>query len=222
MHVDMWGAAPVDDTKVYVSDICRKVGDEFGFVYDLGDSWTFVCKVEAIAPREESTGRVVLLGGEMACPPEDSCGLSGMGNYYEDIAKKVWKDAKVLNAANYETCKLRKWDPYRFDLEEARQRLSDANASQASPLTNTRMEAHSMLPLGRGGGAEALGLGADLSKSGTKYVEKRTGRNSVQTQVIRDGTHKDERNAATCNVCGAPGKFLCSGCDVQRYCSVGC
>jgi hypothetical protein len=39
---------------------------------------------------------------------------------------------------------------------------------------------------------------------------------------VRDGTHKDERSAATCNVCGAPGKFLCSGCDVQRYCSTGC
>ena len=54
-------------------------GQKLLWSYDIGDNWFHVIEVEAVRPAAESSGRVEVLAGAGACPPEDSNGCGGMG-----------------------------------------------------------------------------------------------------------------------------------------------
>lgn len=139
MHAGLghFGFAPIDDSQLVVADFWRQIGDAAEFVYDLGDTFRFRIVLEEMASPEESTGRVRLVGGAMAAPPENSSGLVDK-RYYETVAKRKWKDAEVLKASNYKDSKLKKWDPHVFDVDAANKRLADAIASQGSTLEGKR------------------------------------------------------------------------------------
>lgn len=58
------------------------VGTKFDYEYDFGDGWEHEIEVEAIDAASGSAAEC--LGGENACPPEDSGGILG---YYELLRK---------------------------------------------------------------------------------------------------------------------------------------
>ena len=114
-----WGVEVRDERRVRLADVAREEGEAFVYEYDLGDSWRHQVFVEeVIAGGTDEAGRPRCLGGEMACPPEDSGGVSG---YYEMLLT-------LRDAAGDEYESTRAWvesmtggpfDPDAFDLEEA-------------------------------------------------------------------------------------------------------
>jgi hypothetical protein len=68
-----------DERRVRLADVAREEGEAFLYEYDLGDSWRHQVLVEqVIAGGADEAGRPRCLGGEMACPPEDSGGVRGL------------------------------------------------------------------------------------------------------------------------------------------------
>eukprot|EP00961_Rhodomonas_salina_P124817 1682375-Rhodomonas_salina.1 len=75
---------PAEDCKV--AQALAAPGEQLLYTYDLGDQWMHIITVEAVRPASESSGRAAVLAGAMACPPEDSMGLGGLGpsNYQKN------------------------------------------------------------------------------------------------------------------------------------------
>lgn len=67
-----------------LAQLILEEGQEFEYLYDIGDNWNHEILVERIdtVPAEEG-GLMECLGGERACPPEDIGGVSG----YEEFLK---------------------------------------------------------------------------------------------------------------------------------------
>ena len=65
----------------------HREGDITTLVYDLGDCWCHRITLESIVSEDKSDGKVEVLAGEGACPPEDSNGFEGKGNgaYFQAI-----------------------------------------------------------------------------------------------------------------------------------------
>lgn len=60
-------------------------GDSVGFMYDLGDHYDHLITLVGSSLPEDSKGKVDILDGAMACPPED-----GKGNYcYQELLDEV-------------------------------------------------------------------------------------------------------------------------------------
>jgi hypothetical protein len=89
-----------------------EAGSLFSYVYDFGDGWCHRIVVEEVLSSDDGeSARVVCLGGERACPPEDCGGVGG----YEDLLKKLgdptneeYFDAVAWVGAEF--------DPEKFDL----------------------------------------------------------------------------------------------------------
>lgn len=103
---------------VRLRDLAMQDGAVLQYRYDFGDGWDHEVTVQGI----ESVGKYpqlpVCLAGERACPPEDSGGVDG----YEDKLKVL------RNPRHREHVDIRAWfppdfDPDRFDLEQANERL---------------------------------------------------------------------------------------------------
>lgn len=79
------------------------------YEYDFGDSWMHEIKLEKILPGGGTKKYPRLLGGEMACPPED-CG--GIGGYYHLLEI-------LANPKDEEHCDMLEWlgikNPADFD-----------------------------------------------------------------------------------------------------------
>ncbi len=87
-----------------------KTGDLAGYEYDFGDGWEHELAVEASAAADADTLYPACIGGQGACPPEDSGGPGGFADLKEVIA-----------APGPEREEMRAWagedyDPTRFDL----------------------------------------------------------------------------------------------------------
>ncbi|MGL1885165.1 MAG: SEC-C metal-binding domain-containing protein [Reichenbachiella sp.] len=76
------GADPTerDSEDTFLSEIVSKVKSKFTYVYDFGDHWEHVIKLEKIQEEEEDKTYPICVDGARACPPEDCGGLWG----YED------------------------------------------------------------------------------------------------------------------------------------------
>jgi len=69
-----------DDRKVQLDDVLLRVGSNFVYTYDMGDSWEHVIVLEKRLPLDPRLEYPSCLGGERACPPEDCGGIPG---YYD-------------------------------------------------------------------------------------------------------------------------------------------
>ena len=69
-----------DEASVSLGDLVG-VGGHFAYEYDFGDGWVHDVVVEASEEVPRALDRAVCLGGERACPLEDSGGISG----YEEL-----------------------------------------------------------------------------------------------------------------------------------------
>lgn len=93
-----WETPMKDERRVALSRIIGTTGEAFVYEYDLGDSWEHQIVLEEVRPHEPLGQVAVCLGGERACPLEDS---GGVGGYYEKL--EVLKDR---NHAEYEETKV--------------------------------------------------------------------------------------------------------------------
>lgn len=82
-----WEFEVRDEGRVRIEQVMREEGEAFIYEYDLGDSWSHQVALEGIWPHEALGQAVVCLGGERACPLEDSGSVQG---YYEKL--EILKD----------------------------------------------------------------------------------------------------------------------------------
>ena len=92
------------DDEVTVDQVLRGERPKLSYVYDYGDYWHHVIKVESVREPEPGTVYPQCIGGRRAAPPED-CG--GMARYQESLRRHGDAGADV------------------FDLEELDRRLHD-------------------------------------------------------------------------------------------------
>lgn len=70
----------LDDAAVMLGQLVSHPGDRLSYTYDLGDHWHHMLSVEAIFSKSTlAGGQPRVLDGAMACPPEDTHGIPGMG-----------------------------------------------------------------------------------------------------------------------------------------------
>ena len=67
------GRLPVDEREVLLGQVLEP-GLEFKYLYDYGDSWSHVIRVEEVKLVTEPYGAAFVDAGQGTCPPEDSSG----------------------------------------------------------------------------------------------------------------------------------------------------
>jgi Plasmid pRiA4b ORF-3-like protein len=85
----------VDESHVPLGDVVPRMGTEFAYLYDFGDSWEHDLILEAILLPEKTAQYPACIGGERNTPPEDVGGIPGVGC-------TVWqrKPARVIPASS--------------------------------------------------------------------------------------------------------------------------
>ncbi|HEU4675898.1 MAG TPA: plasmid pRiA4b ORF-3 family protein [Motilibacteraceae bacterium] len=78
------GEPGVPTREVRLDELLVEPGDRLDYVYDFGDGWEHVIKLEAVLDRAADDPWVRCTGGRRAAPPED-CG--GMWGYDEALAE---------------------------------------------------------------------------------------------------------------------------------------
>jgi hypothetical protein len=109
----------IDDKEVLLKDLFTEEGQALDYLYDFGDSWRHVIKLEKIIQLGEADVPKCT-GGKNCAPPED-CG--GVPDFYEFI-----RIMSVRKGAGYKEYK--KWyggdfDPEFINLHEINETLSD-------------------------------------------------------------------------------------------------
>ena len=67
----------VPEHGVRLDEVVANAGDRLFYLYDYGDNWQVVLRVEAVLPTEGAVPLAVCIDGRRAAPPEDSRGLDG-------------------------------------------------------------------------------------------------------------------------------------------------
>jgi len=83
------------------------------YIYDFGDNWEHIIKLEKILPRDENVDYPKCIAGKRACPPEDCGGIWGYENFLEiinDPDNEEYED--MIEWAGGE------FDPEHFDVKE--------------------------------------------------------------------------------------------------------
>lgn len=97
-----------------LSQIFKKTGDKFVYIYDFGDSWEHSITLEKILPGESLMPE--LLDGGGACPPEDCGGVGGYVSMLQRLADK--NDPEHLEyRAWLGMGKDDDWNPNEFDVQ---------------------------------------------------------------------------------------------------------
>jgi hypothetical protein len=120
-----WSTNERDDTGMTLGDMLQQKGNCFVFEYDFGDSWMHEIKLMEVSEYQDNENRheIFLKKGAGACPPEDCGGVYGYAHLIEVMAHprgpeykqmKEWLGGKLY--------------PDDFDIEEARERISDFNS----------------------------------------------------------------------------------------------
>ena len=117
-----WEIRVRNERRTRLEGIAKEEGEAFIYEYDLGDSWRHQVLVEEVRVGSEATLDAVCLGGERACPPEDSGGVQG---FYEKLeclndpgheeyeATKIWIESMTGGP----------FDPDAFDLDAVNRAL---------------------------------------------------------------------------------------------------
>lgn len=110
----------ISSKKVKLSEVFTIVGQKYQYIYDFGDDWLHLIKLEkiddAIAPKADC------IAGKGACPPEDSGGPWGYEALKETMANP--KHPEYFETKEWLGLKKNElWDPNRFDLEDAQKKV---------------------------------------------------------------------------------------------------
>jgi len=117
---DFEDSEAADEREVRLSDVVKKTGTRFAYVYDFGDDWQHELLVETISSPKKGVKYPVCLEGERSCPPEDCGGPWGYMDFLEAI----------LNPHHEEHDYLLEWiggsfDPEEFDIGPINEQLQD-------------------------------------------------------------------------------------------------
>ena len=105
-----------DETEIYLKELELEEGDKFIYLYDLGDDWHHLLKVEKIEERDIDLP--VCIEGDGACPPEDVGGIGGYKgflNILEDPEHDEYQQWSDWAGADF--------DPLQFSVEEVNEEL---------------------------------------------------------------------------------------------------
>ncbi len=81
------GDTPVfDDRKARLQKLVR-IGQQFLYLYDFGDGWRHIVRVEAIETQAEPIYSATILDGQRAGPPDDVGGPGGYAAFLDTIGK---------------------------------------------------------------------------------------------------------------------------------------
>ena len=79
------GEPGVPEEEVRLDEVLADPGDTLCYLYDFGDSWEHVIRLEAVAPWDDTAPAAACLDGRRDGPPEDCGGLGG----YELISAAI-------------------------------------------------------------------------------------------------------------------------------------
>lgn len=103
---DDFGHQLIDARKACLCDIVRETSAKtIHYLYDFGDSWDHVIKLEKWFDNTPTDGLLLLLDAAGRCPPEDVGGVPGYADYLEAIG----------DPAHPEHESMRIWGPEQFD-----------------------------------------------------------------------------------------------------------
>lgn len=71
------GDEGVPEDQVRLDEVLADAGDKLFYLYDFGDDWQHVIRLEAALAREESAPRAICTGGRRPGPAEDCGGIGG-------------------------------------------------------------------------------------------------------------------------------------------------
>jgi hypothetical protein len=83
---DMYERKVIDERQVRLCDVVPRVGTQFLYLYDFGDSWHHDLLLEAIIMPDSTLQYPRCVAGERQTPPEDVGGIPGYQDYLEAIA----------------------------------------------------------------------------------------------------------------------------------------
>lgn len=113
---------PVTDAReVKLSDIFRKKGESFIYIYDFGDNWEHKITLEEVT--DEKPQKASCTAGKGACPPEDCGGIWG----YEEMKAILQSEPQSDEAAEFRDWlgleDDEPWDPKSFDVNVANEEV---------------------------------------------------------------------------------------------------
>ena len=101
-----------DGREVNISELLANPKDKIKYEYDFGDGWDHLVEVKKVHEPEAGKHYPVVIGGAMACPPEDCGGVWGYADLVETMKKKGTKKYKeMLEWLGQD------FDPEEFDME---------------------------------------------------------------------------------------------------------
>lgn len=103
-----------DERKAKLQEIVR-VGQQFTYQYDFGDSWMHTVTVEKIEPRPEKMVSGWVIDGQRGRPPEDVGGIDG----YEDFLATIKQRPRSKEARDLLNWVGGPFNPETFDLRMA-------------------------------------------------------------------------------------------------------
>jgi hypothetical protein len=118
----------IDDRKVRLDEVLLRVGSNFVYTYDMGDSWEHAIVLEKRLPADPSVKCPACLGGERACPPEDCGGVYGFYDLLE--ASRVPKHSRHEELLEWVG---EEWDPDAFSPDDVNQRLHARRRRRPGP-----------------------------------------------------------------------------------------
>jgi len=108
----------VDDRTVRLRNLDIALGDRVEYVYDFGDNWQHVLKLEDKMPPAAEVVYPLCVAGERSAPPEDVGGVSG----YEEFLEAFF-DPRHEEHEHMKSWIGRPFDPAVFSVIEANERL---------------------------------------------------------------------------------------------------
>ncbi len=80
-----WGREILPRWKQKIPDYFSMGNKLVDYIYDFGDNWEHIIKLEKIFPRDKNVDYPICIAGKRACPPEDCGGIWGYENFLEII-----------------------------------------------------------------------------------------------------------------------------------------
>ncbi len=122
-----FGDGPLDAKKARLVDVLEDVGTKtLKYLYDFGDGWEHMVKVERITDAVPGTAYPVLIDAAGRCPPEDVGGPWGYAEFLDAIADPAHESHAEMKEWASET-----FDPRAVDVEA----LADDVAALAKAWT---------------------------------------------------------------------------------------
>ncbi|RFM34436.1 plasmid pRiA4b ORF-3 family protein [Chitinophaga silvisoli] len=110
----------IEAKDVMVSQVIKKEGQKYCYIYDFGDKWYHQVILEKI--EKDIIDFPYCLDGSGACPPEDIGGLSGYYYMLEILSKRSHPE-KAMYKEMLGIGTGKKWDPGECNIKEINKRL---------------------------------------------------------------------------------------------------